>query len=536
MSQSTAQEAAPAAPRRAQRRAVLLLAVSATLLSASVYCSYLDVAPLYLTKDEVSYGIQSHAVATTGRDINGRLFPLYFEEPGFTVGRDPLYIYASALVLQFRPLTAAALRVPTTVAASIAIGLVVLVAYEMYGSLTLAALAGLLAVVTPVFFIRSRAALAVILPVPFQLMWLLFLLRYSRDGRLRHMLLAVAALAAGMYCYLSMLFFAPLHLLFSLAEVSRQRRVLHAVAAVALFGALLLPIAWWQLEHPGHINELASTYRVYPAGLTPLQGVKDVMSWSSLSRRSDIYWNAFNPSRLFFSGESSLIDSTRSAGLFPLVYLVLLPLGCYDWVRRPVSVPRLAVLSVFLLGPVPGALVGEETIARYLIIVPLAALLAVGAIDRLWKSGWLVCRAGAAGAVVLSVFLFYGFYHDYFGEWRVSSALYLGGNLKGAMEQVLSVPPAAAPDVIYLSERIPYVPVYWEFYRRAHNRADLVGRERGLRLQDDDWRVAPGRAMAIVPGGDDPSADTLRAAGWSVVAEIHEFYGGPPSFFVLVRG
>src|SRR4051794_5460757 len=98
---------------------VFVAAALIAIVAAFVYCSGLGVSPVYLTKDEVSYGIQADAIATTGRDAAGHLFPVYFQEPGFTVGRDPLYVYASALVLKFMPLGPEALRVPTTMAALI---------------------------------------------------------------------------------------------------------------------------------------------------------------------------------------------------------------------------------------------------------------------------------------------------------------------------------------------------------------------------------------------------------------------------------
>lgn len=513
----------------------LVVAVAAAVLTAAVYCSGLDDAPIYLTKDEANYGIQAHALATTGRDANGRWLPLYFQEPGFSIGRDPIYIYATALVLKFRPLTPGALRVVTTLSAAISVGLVVLVAYELYGSAMLAAVAGLLLAVTPVLFIRSRAALAVILPLPFQLIWLLCLVRYARDGRLRHVIIATAALGVGVYSYMSMLFFAPLHLLFSFIEIARQRQFRHAAIAIALFAVCLLPLATWQLTHPGRANDIVDSYRVYPAGLTPLQGLKDVLSWSSLALRSDIYWSAFNPSKLFFSGESSLVDSTRTAGIYPVIYLLLLPLGVYAYLSGPMTVARAAILLTIMIAPVPGVLVGSDTIGRYLVVAPLAALVAAGAIEWLWRSGLMAARVTAIAALMASVGLFAGFVNYYRSDWRIDSAVYFGGNLKGAMEVVLTAPPATAPSIVFLSEAIPYASVYWEFYRRAHDRSDLSGRERGLRLTDPYWRDMPGRAVAIIPAADGPAMETMTAAGWSVMSRVSEFYGGPPTFVVLAR-
>jgi len=513
---------------------VRVLAAAMTVLAAIVYCSRLDVAPVYLTKDEASYGIQAHAIATSGRDINGRRLPLFFQESGFSIGRDPIYIYASAAVLKFVPLSEGALRIPTTLAAAISVGLVVLIAYELYGSISVAAVAGLLLACTPVFFIRSRAALSVILPVPFQLIWLLLMVRYGRSGRLRQLLGATAALGVGMYSYLSMLFFVPFHMLFTVAEALRQRRWRHAGLAIATLIILLVPLAWWQATHPGRVGDIASSYRIYPPELTPLQGVKDVLSWSSLSRRSDIYWNAFNPSKLFFAGESGPVDSTRSAGLLPVVYLVLLPLGLYHYLTKAVTLPRLAIVALIIIGPVPGVLVGEDTIGRYLVAAPATALLAAGVLQSLWRSRYWLLKAAAVGAVALSIYLFGGFYRHYMTDWRIDSAPYFGGNIKGAMETVLTSTPAPA-GLVLLSERIPYVSTYWEFYRRKHNRADLVGRDRGLRATDSEWQTAPPGSFAIVRAREDPSREALQAAGWVVVADIYEFYGGPPTFVVLAR-
>ena len=514
---------------------IALVAIGVAAITAGAYCRGLDAAPIYLTKDEASFAIQSHALATTGRDINGKRYPLFFQEPGFSVGRDPIYIYATALVLQFREMDEAALRVPTTIAAVLSVLLTVLIAKELFGGHALPALAGVLLMVTPAFFIRSRAALSVILPVPFQLLWLLCLLRYARTGRARELVAATLALGLGVYTYLSMVFFAPVHMAVTLYELGRRRRWSHAAIIVALFAVAMIPLLWWQVTHPGRATEIAASYRMYQPGLTPSEGIRGLLTWESVVTRTAVYWGAFNPSRLFFSGESSLVDSTRLAGIFPLAYLLLLPIGLYHFIAERRSIAAIAVLVTLIVAPVPGALIGEDTIGRYLIVCPLGALVATAGVKRLWTMGRLLPRALAVVAVLSTVVLFRGFYVDYMTDWRARSAMYLGGNLKGAMQHVLQEPLDRAPGLVYLSNRIPYVDIYWEFYRRAAGRDDLSNRVRGLVTTEDDWRTAPSGAVAIVPGGDDPSSSLLTGAGWRIVATITEFYDGEPSFFVLER-
>src|SRR4029079_17385099 len=43
-----------------------------------IYTTNLNTSPIYLSNDETEFALQSHAIATTGRDTEGRLLPLYF--------------------------------------------------------------------------------------------------------------------------------------------------------------------------------------------------------------------------------------------------------------------------------------------------------------------------------------------------------------------------------------------------------------------------------------------------------------------------
>ena len=87
--------------------AVLVVALVA------IYATRLGFAPIYLVHDEVNFSLQAVSVADTGRDLNGRLLPVYFSEPEFTAGRDPMMIYATAVALQVLPLSESAVRLPT---------------------------------------------------------------------------------------------------------------------------------------------------------------------------------------------------------------------------------------------------------------------------------------------------------------------------------------------------------------------------------------------------------------------------------------
>ena len=54
------------------------LALALVVLSAgALYFWRLSSAPVYLGGEEARFGIHAHAIATTGRDLNGRFLPLF---------------------------------------------------------------------------------------------------------------------------------------------------------------------------------------------------------------------------------------------------------------------------------------------------------------------------------------------------------------------------------------------------------------------------------------------------------------------------
>jgi hypothetical protein len=83
---------------RGIKTAIYVLAIAA--MTAAIYVPRLDFAPIYLANDEPRFALQARAIATTGRDLNGKFMPLYFTEVGFSAGRDPIIIYLTDALLE----------------------------------------------------------------------------------------------------------------------------------------------------------------------------------------------------------------------------------------------------------------------------------------------------------------------------------------------------------------------------------------------------------------------------------------------------
>ena len=90
------------------------------------------------------------------------------------------------------------------------------------------------------------------------------------------------------------------------------------------------PIALWHVAHPERYADSMHAYRFDDSA-----SVQTAPMWSvaGLRARLSAWWQYFNPDFMFLSGDSSLTNSTRSAGFFPAAFALLLPLGIVRLVR-----------------------------------------------------------------------------------------------------------------------------------------------------------------------------------------------------------
>lgn len=457
------------------------------------YASRLGYAPAYLMQDEVNFALQAQSIATSGRDTNGRLLPVYFSEVGFEAGRDPVMIYLTALMLKIRPLSESAVRMPTALTGVLSIGLMFLVARRLFRSDALGLVAAGLLALTPGHFVNSRLALSITYPIPFILAWLWCLCRYLEQGDRRLLLSAGIALGAGVYSYVASLIMMPVYLALTIAIVARERRTF-AWSAVLGFAIAMLPLAWWQLAHPDRYGDLVAVYRG-----------QEVLGVETIRGRLTAVWMFFNPDYLFLSGDSRLTNSTRSAGLFPLACAVFIPTGLYQLWRGAGGALGGGILAAFLASPLAAAVSGRLEINRVLYAIPFGVLVAMRGVTTLLSSRHQAIRLAAA-ALLASVVLQFGFvYLDYIGAYRVRSAPWFGGDARGAIEDVLARPPASS---IYLDGRTP-IERYWRFYVLVHGQPGLIDRPTYYDPQQFDPLVAANGSLLICA----PASPVCKALG-----------------------
>lgn len=491
-----------------------LIAILALIVAGSgLYATRLGEIPAYLMHDETQGALQAQSVAATGRDLSGRLLPLYFTEPEFPPGRDPALIYVTAVVLKFVPFTEAGVRAAAAGVAVLNIVLTFLVAQRLFQSTAMGLVAAGLLLLTPIHFIRGRLLLSPLFTIPFILVWLWTLWRFTTEPTPRRLMAAAVVLGLGMYSYLAAVVMMPIYLLMTLVTGVRLLGRQPAVKAAAAFLATLMPMAAWYATHPERNAEIVSQYQLDAAAASPLG------RWVAL------YWSFFDPSFLFVSGDSSLINSTREAGFFPLAFAVLMPIGLYGLMRsrQPVAV---AIIAGLVTAPLVSIISGAIEMNRIMFAIPFGVLTAAFGVRVLMQSRRMVSRAVAVLLVASVPWQFTGFYRGYTGGYREASASWFAGNAREAIRATMNHA-SATTGPVYISREIDWVHRTWRFYAIADGRPEMI--DRVVYVSDLPANAATGSLLLV------PSVSRMSRQGWEEV-ESATAIDGRAQFSILRRG
>ena len=506
------------------RHTLALIAISAALAAivGPLYIRGLDRAPVYLVRDEVQSGRQAYSLRTTGRDLMGRRLPLYFAEPGYSIGRDPVMIYATGLVLRVMPLTERSVRLVSALVGTLNVVLMFFVARRAFGSNALGVCAAGMLALAPAHFIHSRLGVSLIYPLPFVLGWLLGLTAYLENPERRWPLVAgLASLALGIYSYLACVVLVPVFVLLTGFAIYTRETWRRSLAAFGGFALMLLPFLAWELVHPRY-GEFVRTYHPYAERFTPLQGLKDMLSHFGFSTRVSAYWFNLNPGMLFLTGDSSYINSTRETGAFLWPVGILMVIGAYQIIATRRSRLGMLLILAFLAAPLPAAITAEVSVRRELVMLVFGTLIATFGLEWLVASGQRgVWRAAGVVLLLLMPFQFRAFHTDYMTENRIRTSLWFGGNIRGAFEDVINRRREAPVGPVYLSTRIPYVDEYWGFYRLKQH-AEAMAVPVYFDPAKLDPEQPPAGTLLVSTAGEAPAPELLLQHGWRQVFNATE--------------
>lgn len=577
------------------------------VLAVTLYTWRLGEMPTYITPDEAIIAVDAHALATTGKDVHGSTLPLFFfiqlqnsERTGWFT---PAIFYLSAFVQILTPFTEWSVRLPTVIVGMANIILLYVLAMRLFGRQWLAiATAGLLAL-SPAHYILSRYSMDYLYPVPFLIAWLIAVHRALEKPTPRNWAICGLCLGIGFYSYASSVFLTPaLIALTGVAAIGRSGEVKRALPVVLAYGIPISFFAVWLFLHPEVFQQTVVRYNFYdPKKLGPLQGFREFLSFNNIERMVSIYWSFFSPSFLFLSGDQMITYSTRLVGALPMMMAILMPLGFAQIVERERNAFAWIVVAGFFLGPLPAVIVPEHgAMNRAISMAPFAVLIAGYGLKFLsslatiqyakpvarWVGGavalsglvyaavtlaegrlggsapaMLIIGIGlslfailsgrfkqgpmlAAGVLAIALLQFTGFTRDYFGDYRVRINSWLGGNLRGALEEMIARQPAGGSSQVYFAHlaatngladiRNYFMDTYWHFYLTKHGRIDLL--DRTAPFDPASLDAIPAGSLILGNKGERVVEGLIESGKLEVVAAIPEMDRDPYFLILEKRG
>lgn len=493
--------------------------VAAALAAALIYGRGLDVSPIYLTHDEVIYARNAYSIAQTGRDLSGRLLPISIPVTG-TFYATPANIYLTAAFLELLPLSEVTIRLPSVLVGLLGAWLVFLIARRLLGSETFGAIAAAILLMTPAQFIHSRLGTDHLYVVVCVLAWLLVIVASGNTPKPARIAAATAFLGASLYTYIGALITAPVcvALTFGWLVAIGKRDARSYIAALAGFLIPALPFMAWHLAHPGQYANQIRMYALYDSRmLSAAEGARAMAAPTSLAERGAVYWDYFNPSFLFFAGDTGLLNGTRYSGVFLIPMMVLIPIGIAALVVRAGSV-RMLVLALFATSPAAAVVVAERyRINRALILLPMAAIVAAAGAEWMWHRRARLWRWALIALLLAMPVQFAAFYHDYFGAYRVRSYAWFEYNLRGGIEEILRR--AGPAQTVWISQSLHWADYYWPFYLDRFGRADLKPPTHYLDPERADLSAAGPGTLVLCPVNEERR---FLDAGFTRVAAVEE--------------
>ncbi len=446
------------------------------IIAVVLYSVYLKEVPIHLNQDELGFSLNAYSIAKTGFDENNRFLPLYFWHLG-VMWSTPIIVYLTALVLKILPLTEEVIRIPSVIIGSLDILLIYFITIKIFKRRLYGLIASLFLLLTPPHFIHSRLLLDNLYIVPFMLAWLLLMTIFLERKNLFVLFLATFCLGIGVHSYhaskVMMSLYFLMTLIYLIPEIKRQKMLIPT--ALLGFCIPLLPLIPWLSKYPDTLTDQVKYTGLYDTNLSPLEGIKTLLTWQNLISKASIFISYFSPNFLFFSGDLSLIHSTREVGIFLLSYMILLPLGIINILKEQSKRFGLFIIIGFLSSPIAPALIGNQyRVSKELVILPFAAIIATFGIKFLLSSDKKLIKIFCMILVMAMVFQFSYFLNDYFGDYKVRSYGWFNYNIPGSLETILREDNKKPIKSIYLDNQVYFIDRYWKFYLIKHKKEELL--------------------------------------------------------------
>lgn len=320
----------------------------------------LDVPPT-LTSDEAAFGLNAVLLSETLRDENGRFLPVFVLSLDGLDWRQPItQYYLTGLFKLFGP-SVFLLRFSSVIVLAFSTILIYLLANLLFDKKG-AILSTVLFLTTPILMIHSHLGLDNIMPIPFALLWLLAVFKFTKTNNRKYLILAGISLGTAFYSYKGMrlVSFTWYLLTLSYLFILHGQNFKRSFKPILIFSTAIFPFfaaaPFLEIRYPGAVFS-----RVKP-------------SFDSIYDFLYPYFSAFDLTFLYIKGDALLTHSTGKHGFFLLATLPLFLIGIYTAVRLRGF--YLFLLLTFFTAPLFYGLVGSvHRASRLMVLIPPYILL-----------------------------------------------------------------------------------------------------------------------------------------------------------------
>jgi len=224
------------------------------------------------------------------------------------------------------------------------------------------------------------------------------------------------------------------------------------------------------MKYPDTITSQVSYLSGIDKSIQSQKGIWGLVNPSRIGQFISSYPTYLEPGILFFTGDRSLIHSTRTTGafLFPIVFLLVF--GILGIIFKKKDSLSWLILLGFLTYPIAPSIVNDPLrISRGLVVVPFVIILSIYGIEYLLSFREKSFKILIGAILVLLIFQFTFFLNDYFGIYRKESYTWFNNDIGGVLESAIKSTKIRPVQKIYLDKYIWFISRYWQFNELKFN-------------------------------------------------------------------
>lgn len=354
--------------------------------------------PTGLTVDEAAFGYNATLLSRTFHDENGRFLPIFVLSIDGKDWRQPITQYYQTVFFRLFGASPFNLRFSSVILTIFSAFLIYLLAQQLFSKFYLSLISVFIYLTIPIVFIQSHLGLDNNMTIPFTVLWLLGLFKFSKTKNTLWLFLSAVSLGIGFYTYKGMRAVVPVWSLLSLIYLLKKSTWRQALKFSLFISPFFLVIPYLETHYAGAVFNG--------------QGLHTLSYYDFFYP----YLSTFDPGFMFITGDATLFHSTGHHGMFLLFSLPFFLTGIYAAVKKNLN-SRFLLVAFFTAPALMGIVNSVHRASRTMCLVPLFVLISLLGIDYLWHQSTKFSRYLVALILALMIFNFSDFYryyhHDY---------------------------------------------------------------------------------------------------------------------------